>query len=684
MIQPRLFEGNFREDVGISAMAEAYLERTDWQMPTSFPDLSRERVTIDIESYDPFLHTRGPGFVHGEAHVIGVAVCTPNFAGYYPTRHLRGPNFDPALVARWLRDITKGDNEKAGANFLYDLEGLHFEGVQNVGGNLLDIQNAEGIIDEESALIEDMAEKGFALDKLSRKYLGEHKAHGALESAMRVMKCKNMSEVKKRMRELPAWAGPGTYAIADAILTMRTLEKQEEEIRKQDLGAIWKLETALVPILLKMRLKGVRVDLEAAEALSKRVRARVSAKHDAIKAAVGFHVNPRSSKDMVRLCEAMGVSYTMTPPSKNFPDGQPSFTSSWLGERTEQPFKDCEAIKKLEKLNGDFVEGVVLKRNLRGRIHTQFHQSRRDKEGVEGGEVGARTGRFSCTNPNLQQIPIREDEDVDPDVEGLAFFIRALFIPEEDTQWGCHDYKAQEPRLTVHYAHLLHLPGSAEAVAKYNNDPNTDYHKMVAEMAGISRPNAKIMNLMLAYGAGKKKLAFNLKFITEAQFMDPTFKTLPQGALDLFALYHERVPFVKGLSDKCTEMANNRGYVITLLKRKRHFDLWEPNEWGAFGKALPFALAKKQWENKRLRRYGTHKALNALIQGSAADMLKKALVDLAAAGYIPQLIVHDEVDMSHGSEREFREVQQIMMNAVKLAVPVLVDSHLAENWGKAK
>ncbi len=682
-------------------MAEAYLERTDWVMPTVFPDLSRaHRLSIDIESYDPHLHARGPGFIHRDAHVIGVAVATEDFAGYYPIRHLRPPNFDPALVARWLRDITKGSNAKVGANFLYDLEGLHFEGVDNVQGPCLDIQNAEGLIDEESALIDSADEKGFKLDALARKYLGEHKAHEALNRAMKVMKCKNMGECKKRMRELPAWAGPGLYATADAVLTMRVLEKQEEELEKQDLLSIWKLETALVPILLKMRLHGVKVDLDAAERLSKWIKDQVEIKRRAIKEATGVWVNPWAPKDMVKMCEAMGVEHASTAPSANFPDGQPSFTKVWLNERPEQPFKDCATIKKLEKMERDFVTGLVLSRNINGRIHAQFHQLRRAKEGDGDGEDGARSGRFSCTNPNLQQIPIREDREQDPILKGLAPKIRELYIPDEGKKWGCHDYRSQEPRLTVHYANLLHLPGAAEAVAEYNRDPDTDYHLLVAKMAGLicptgwhgkscgvcntGRDQAKIMNLMLTYGAGERKLAYNLGFITEAQYLDPTFKTMPAAAKALFAKYHEGVPFVKGLAEKCTEMANNRGYVITLLRRKRHFDLYEPNKFGNFGKALPFTMAKAKWEGERLRRYATHKALNALIQGSAADMLKKALVDMAACGYIPQLVVHDEVDMSHGSEKEFLEVKEIMMNAVRLSVPVLVDSHMAENWGKAK
>ena len=131
-----------------------------------------------------------------------------------------------------------------------------------------------------------------------------------------------------------------------------------------------------------------------------------------------------------------------------------------------------------------------MEKATKGRIHCQFHST------------GTVTGRFSSSNPNLQQVPARDQE--------LAPLIRQLFIPEEGEEWVCADYAQQEPRVLVHYASLKNIDSAITARDNYQKDERTDFHQMVADMAHIPRKQAKTINLALFYGMGQKKLAKEL------------------------------------------------------------------------------------------------------------------------------------------------------------------------------
>lgn len=665
MSQGSLFDpGVYASARGLTRMQESLLPKSDWVMPDKFPDLSgAKRIAIDIESRDPHLQSLGPGFVRGDATVIGVSVATDDgFAGYYPVGHSSGDNLDRTKVMSWLKtELGRPDQTKVGANLIYDMNGLASEGVV-VRGQLFDIQVAEALIDEESAT-------GYALNALATKYLGSRKDEDLLQKAGEILvRGKKKTRVKGEMHRLPArFVGP--YAETDAILPLSVMDKQVDELNKQDLWPIFKLESRLTHLLLAMHRRGVRVDLVAAEQLNDRLKSDEFVLQKQIDGLAGVPVDVWSGPSLKRAFEKMNLPIRATA------KGNPSFTADYLQELSGKvPFvaKVLE-LRKMSKMRRDFVESLVLQMNVRGRIHAQFHQLKNDEDGT-------RTGRLSCTNPNLQQIPIR-----DPVYGPL---VRGLFIPEDGCLWGQHDYSAQEPRLTVHYAGLLKLPGAEDAVRKYNEDPNTDYHQMVANMANITRKHAKIINLGLAYGMGRRKLALDLGFITLPQFMDRNYP-IPEAANELFALYHEKVPFVGKLAELCTRRATNNGAIRTLLGRVRHFNLWEPARKGMAageytGRALPREEAVATYGGMPLQRAYTHKGLNSLIQGSAADMVKKAMLDMYDEGIVPHVTMHDEIDDSHETRAQFDRMADIMRNAVKLLVPIKVDSSLVENWGVAE
>ena len=186
-------------------------------------------------------------------------------------------------------------------------------------------------------------------------------------------------------------------------------------------------------------------------------------------------------------------------------------------------------------------------------------------------------------------------------------------------------------------------------------------------MANIPRSQAKTINLGLFYGMGKNKLQAELGVSKE-------------DANDLFRTYHDKVPFVKMLMDSVMRRAQDKGRVRTLLGRRCRFNLWEPNQFGIH-KALNHEDALAE-HGPGIKRAYTYKALNKLIQGSAADMTKKAMVDLYKEGIVPHIQVHDELDISVNNNED--KIKKIMESAVDLEVPNRVDYESGPNWGQIK
>ena len=299
-----------------------------------------------------------------------------------------------------------------------------------------------------------------------------------------------------------------------------------------------------------------------------------------------------------------------------------------------------------------------------GRIHSHINQIRSD----DGGTV---SGRISMNNPNLQQIPARDPE--------LGPMIRSLFLPEEGEQWAAIDYSQQEPRILVHYSYIygqsrgIPLKGVEEFVHGYRNDASMDFHTMVAEMANIPRKQAKTINLGLIYGMGVTKMSEQLDISID-------------DAKELVRQYNDRVPFVRGLMTGVQNRLNEQGgtgAIRSLLGRKCRFDLWEPDTF-KMNKALPYKDAVQEYgPTTKLKRAYSYKALNRLIQASAADMTKKAMVDIYKTGQLPLIQIHDEIAMSVKSKKDAKNIANIMENAVKLEIPNKCDVEIGPDWGSA-
>jgi len=625
------------------AQLSMFLPTSAWQPPKEFPQLTNAKIlSIDCETRDPNLLTSGPGGVRHDGELVGVSIAADdNFCGYFPIGHRDGGNLDKEQCIAWLRDTLGGNQPKVGANLLYDLEWLRATGIQ-VNGPIRDIQIAEPLIDEER-------DGGFSLNNLAKYYLNEEKDEKLLREAATLQGYDPKSELWKLHSK---YVGP--YAEADARLPLLIWEKQEKILKDNDLWDIFLLESDLVPILLDMRFKGVRIDLEKAELLKEDSLSKEAELLNKLREIAGRVVEPWANHDIQFTFEKLGLWYPKTQ------HGNPSFTADWLSSH-EHPFcQNLVEFRKINKMRRDFIEGICLKMQYNGRVHAQFHALRKDADGT-------RSGRFSSSTPNLQQIPARD--------EYWGPLVRSLFLPDEGAQWACLDYSQQEPRVLLHYAHLRRLRGSDEAVTQFNNNNATDFHQMVAEMASISRKQAKTINLGMFYGMGIYKLSQQLGLEMDE-------------AKSLFEQYHSRVPFVRQLASECSKAAAQRGQIRTLLGRQRHFNMFEPadsrNTWPNRESPLNRTAAEKVWEGRPLRRSMTHKALNALVQGSSADMMKKAMVDLYKEGIVAHITVHDELDLSVVDRDEAQRIATVMENCVQLNVPLKVDVETGPNWGDLK
>jgi len=611
-----------------------FAPESDWSIPEIFPKFAdNERIAVDLETYDPHLLTSGPGWATNRGHIVGVGVATKDWKGYFPIRHEGGGNLDEAVVLRWVKNtLSSTKREVIFHNALYDVGWLRREGV-DVKGKILDTMFAAPIVDENRY--------SYSLDSLGHLYCGEKKDESLLQDAALAWGINPKSEMYKLNSK---YVGP--YGEQDAALTLKLYEKLKLEIQEQNLEQIYDLECSLIPLLIEMRWRGVRVDEEKADQLSKDLSLKEQKLLVEIKRKYGEDVNLWANASLQKVFDKNNLPYPRTE------KGMASFQRQWLESHEHELPKMIVQARKLNKARTTFIEKMISEHAVEGRIHAEAHPLRNDA----GGTV---SGRFSYSNPNLQQVPAR-----DPEIGNL---IRSIFVPEEGCQWGVFDYSQQEPRLTVHYANLMNLIGARDAVNAYT-DKNADFHQIVADMAKIPRKQAKNINLGLSYGMGKSKLVRELG-LDDAE------------AEVLLGQYHEKVPFIKGLQDQCARVAMDRGYIRTLAGRRCHFDLWEHK----YDKSVPLPLeeAREKYGDVLKRSY-TYKALNRLIQGSAADMTKLAMLGLWEEGIVPHVQVHDEVDISIQDDEQAAKVSRIMENCVELAVPLVVDTELGPNWGETE
>ncbi len=608
---------------------------SDWVCPSEYPDLrAADEVAIDLETKDPDLKKLGAGWAYGKGHIVGFAVAALGKQYYFPIAHDAGGNMDLDITVAWMQDLLKQPSTKIFHNAAYDLGWLKFNNFE-VNGPIVDTMIAAALIDENRW--------SFSLNACAKDYLGEIKNETFLNE-----KAKEWGiDPKQDLWRMPA-GYVGFYAEQDAGLTLRLWQRFKAEIQQQSLNDVWEMEMQLLPILHKMRATGIRVDEEKASLLKKEFKQKESLLLSKIKKETTLSVDIWAARSVAKVFDRIGVDYPRTQKS-----GEPSFTTNWLANCEHPVAKLVKEAREINKFHSTFIDSIQ-RYVHKGRIHAEINQLRSD----QGGTV---SGRLSYANPNLQQIPARNKE--------FGNKIRSLFLPEEGKQWGSFDYSQQEPRLVAHYSSAIgqKLDGSDEFIKAYQ-DESADFHQIVADMAQISRTQAKTINLGLFYGMGKNKLSKELGISKDK-------------AEILLNQYNSRVPFVKKLAEAVTQSASKFGFIRTIKGRKCRFDKWEPMTFG-MNQAMNYNEAKANYGNN-IRRAFTYKALNRLIQGSAADQAKQAMIDCYNAGFMPMLQIHDELCFSIYGDDDIIKIKKEMENSIEnLRVPFKVDVAKGASWGE--
>jgi DNA polymerase I-like protein with 3'-5' exonuclease and polymerase domains len=623
-----------------------FAPKSEWVPPLELPDITgASKIAIDVETKDPNLKQNGPGWPTKDGYIVGYAIAVDGWSGYLPVRHMGGGNLDEKIVSRWLKKVFECPADKIMHNAQYDLGWIRATGF-TVNGRIIDTMVVASLLDENRF--------SYSLNALAYDLLNKTKSEKGLVEAAREFGI----DPKAEMWKMPAmYVGP--YAEADAELTLELWNYFSGQLSKEDLWPIANLELDLLPCLVDMTMRGVRVDQDRVERTRDSLLKRERDVLKQIKSVVGGDVEIWAAQSLAKAFDKVGIHYPKTE------KGAPSFTKLFLQENQHPLAQLIVEARNLNKTSGTFINTIMKHCHSDGRIHAHINQIRSD----DGGTV---SGRISMSNPNLQQIPARDPE--------IGPMIRSLFLPEEGERWAAIDFSQQEPRILVHYAHVygkmrgIELEGAAEFVAAYNEDPSTDFHTMVAEMANIPRKQAKTINLGMMYGMGVNKLSEQLDITVEE-------------AKGIIKQYHDRVPFVKGLMNGVMNRLNEKtsgGSLRSILGRKCRFDLWEPDSF-EMNKALPYKDAIDAYgPTTRLKRAYTYKALNRLIQASAADMTKKAMVDLYKAGHLPMIQIHDEIAMSVKNIDEAHEIARIMTEAVPLDVPSKCDVEIGPSWGEAE
>lgn len=634
-----------------STQPSLFMPSSDW-MPHRgpLPDLRGSApVAIDLETRDTGIaQERGAGWATGLGHICGVAVARHDFSTYIPLRHPDTECRDIGETYSWLEDLLRSPTPIVAHNLAYEIGWLGWAGVSTVPEVRHDTQVQAVMLDENA--------QSYSLDSLAKAHGWPGKDETLLEEAAAAHGCQRRYETKNWIWRLPGrFVGP--YAEEDARLCLRLHAAQMPRLEATSLVPAYQLEMDILPIFVEMRRRGIRVSIDGAEQAQARLRQQLQEGLVDLGRRTGRRLSASSLVDVAAL-EGMfdqeSVPYPRTPKTQ-----RGSFSKDWMKTATHWLPSEIQRLRNLDQMAEKFLGTYILEHVDRGRIHAEIHQLR-----DEDAQRGTRSYRLSYSNPPLQQMPARSAE---------GKLVRHAFLAEERQKWAAADYSQQEPRLAVHFAGLLDLPGSEEALAYYRDQADADFHTMVATMANIARGDAKIINLGLMYGMGINKLAVSLGLSREA-------------AQDLLDQYNSRLPWVSGLSDTCKRRAEQVGQIKLLDGALCRFDLWEPTWRGDEPEYVPPKTASEArafWPRARLKRAFTHKSMNRLIQGSAARQTKMAIRECHRAGLCILVQMHDELGFSVADPAEGELAAQIMRDVVRLQVPMKVDLAIGNNWGEA-
>lgn len=649
-------------------------------------------IALDIETYDPNLHELGDGSIRKDGRIL---CCGAHGDGISKVFDFDNPN-----DIQELRDILKDPSiDKIYHNGIgYDLPWLYCGYDMVIKGVQHDTMTRAALIDEYQSLglddccrklglrgknkdetIEAWYEKWQTQMKLAAK---SFKKYGISDNNEVIIAKENNdfetwklspTEVEALITQsykkdvwanaLVIWADPvgremmKKYNLQDCIATFNLFKAQEKLI--EPLHNVYEMECKLVPILLDMKKRGIRVDEKRMAELAAKVQEKADEQERKLIDMYGVTGEMISSgKKLGARLNEIGIHSPIKTAT-----GAESWAEGAL-ERIHHPvIPMIQEYKNYSSILNKYLRGSLSRTVINGRIHCTFLPMLRDKESGMGGG-GTVTGRFSCKAPNLQQIPARNKghgQDFSQDM-------RSLFLPEEGKMIAALDYSQIEAVLLGHYAQ-----GQQAAWFREQLKAGADLHNIAMGMTGITyRPVVKTFNYGCIYGMGwktamEKNYTLFEKLAAEEGLDIETFTK------NVYYNYHKKFPVIKDTMEWCQNIAKAQGYIDTMGGRRQHKP--KPAYDPATGKINDFI----------------YKMLNKLIQGTAADILKTALINAYEAGIYDvldlHLLVHDEQVVSTPFTKEgceaTVELQQIMASVYKdqLLVPIKAECELGPNWG---
>lgn len=601
-----------------------FVPNSNWRPPAVLPELGSV-IALDTETRDPHLMQTGPSFKRGEGEVVGIALANKETSIYLPIAHESGDNLDKRIVCNYVANQIAKADEVIMANATYDLGWLGTLGIE-VPCPVRDVQVAEALLDEERY--------SYSLDNLSKDYLGRTKDEEHLQAVADAYAISNKGFSSKGDMWRLAARHVGQYAEIDARNTFDIYQLQLPKLHDEDLLRVWELECEVTKALHYMTKKGVPVDLEAAQKLRDQMFHREKELHNEFN-----NIDIWSTDQLARYCDGLGISYRRTE------KGNPSITKEFLTQSTDPRLQRLNELRGLNRLRKVYIEDTILKGHYRGHIHADFRQTASD-------HGGTRSGRLASSNPNLQQVPKRSE---------WGKKIRSLYVAYPDSLWCKADYSSQEPRLQTHYALELGLPGADGAKQAW--EQGKKLYTFFEEVTGLDYDTCKMLCLGISYGMGKQKMA-------------ATLGTSIDECEQVLNKFHKHAPFLQMLFERCMAKASSRGYIKTILGRRSHFEKWQSD----FGSPIYDSFEEARKHGNRPTRAFVSKGLNRLIQGSAADQSKLALVAAWKEGMDVRLPVHDEINIIYTDEKEPVQLKEIMEHVIELRVPTVADVDLGPTW----
>lgn len=620
---------------------------SSWTPPHEYPRLFDEKeLSVDIETYDPNLKTLGPGWSRGDGYIVGVGIATREKSWYFPMRHEGGGNLDARMTMSWLRNLLKLDTTKCLFNGMYDVGWLESEDVK-VGGKIIDPMGAAALVNENR--------RSYAFNRLLKIYTKHTKNEDLLREAADAWGIDPKSGMWKLHSKYV-----GIYGEADAACNWDLFDALKPELEAQGMWDLFEMEMDLYRVWIDMTRRGIRID----ESWVAQSRETILKEITEIQNRLGG-IDVNNAQEIGALFEKEGIRVPRQPKNKT----KFSIKNEWLKKIGSDLSRDIERNRRLAKLLSTSIDGMILGHLHNGRIHPDWHPLKNDSD------TGVVSGRVSATNPSPQVFPKRDQE--------FGILTRGAFLPEEGEDWVSSDQCQQEPRWTVHYANALGLPGVERMVQAYEDDPNMSYHEKCAEFAGIGVKESKPINLGVVYGMGRKKMLVELQKLG-----------VPKERAELvFDKYHRELPYVRELTQHISDRASRRGWVRTVLGRRFHFDQWEPSD--NFGKgddwvkpvSKQVAIKQRdagdpQWRGREIVRAFTRKSPNRVIQGTSADQIKKAMLDIWKCGGPTMLMqIHDDVCFSNGQGAAgIKIIRDCMENAIKSTIPFVVAIDIGDRW----